>query len=226
MSLICIPIRENTLPALKKRLKTAEKHADVVEIWADGLPPETDPNDVVSLASKPLLIVNKGAAEKGKWQGLEEDRIAVLKKYAQAGAAYVDVAIDTDAGLIRDLQSSLQEKTKLILSYHNFEETPPLSELQKKMTRGIGLNADIIKVATFARETEDNLEVLQLLAEANAGGIPFIGICMGIRGKLSRVVVPALGSYITYVALNKKEASAPGQLTLKEFRHISSLLNS
>jgi 3-dehydroquinate dehydratase type I len=226
MSLICIPIREISLLALKKKLKAGEKHADVIEIWADQLPPETDPAEVVSLATKPLLIVNKGAAEKGQWHGSEKERLAVLKKYAAAGASYIDVAIDTDAELIQDMRSSFQEETDLILSYHNFEETPPLPDLQKKMEKGIELNADIIKVATYANTAEDNLTVLQLLAEANAREIPFIGICMGIRGKLSRVVAPALGSYITYVALHKKEASAPGQLTLKEFKKISSLLNS
>ena len=55
-------------------------------------------------------------------------------------------------------------------------------------------------------------------------GLKIIAFCMGEQGKISRVMAPLLGSYLTYASLNKGEESAPGQLTVKEIKEVFRIL--
>ena len=41
---------------------------------------------------------------------------------------------------------------------------------------------------------------------------------MGEEGKLSRIITLLLGGFMTYAALDKQQATAPGQLTVKQLK--------
>lgn len=226
MSLLCIPIRETTIPGLKNKLKAAERQADLTEIWVDHLPVGTDPGEVIGAATKPVIVVNKHRSEGGRAEGPRSVRMPILKEYAKAGAAYVDTDIDTTRDTIFELRQGFRENTKLVLSYHDFIETPPFRNLVEKFEQGVAKKADIIKIATFAKRESDNHTVMQLLCLAKERRIPLIAICMGTRGKLSRIMGPAMGSYMTFVSLDKDGQSAPGQLTVEEHNLITLMLKS
>jgi 3-dehydroquinate dehydratase type I len=67
---------------------------------------------------------------------------------------------------------------------------------------------------------DDNLEVLRLIPYARQKGVKVIAFCMGEKGKISRIVAPLLGSYLTYAAWSKGKEAAPGQMTIKEMMEI------
>ena len=99
----------------------------------------------------------------------------------------------------------------LIISYHDFEKTPPREEIEKIFSEIVNEGADIAKVSFKARNFED---VSNLLCAAAKQPIPTVSIAMGEIGKISRIAAYAFNSVISYCALEK--VFAPGQLTLVE----------
>ncbi|MEZ4086957.1 MAG: type I 3-dehydroquinate dehydratase [Candidatus Gracilibacteria bacterium] len=219
--MICIPIQASALTELQQKLKKVPSQADLVEVWIDYLPLTIDAKKVVAASKKPLLIVNKPKREKGQWTGTEQARIDRLKQFAQANAKYIDIGIDTDVMLIKDLVRG-KKRSKIIVSYHNFERTPSTKTLEKIVKKGFRLGADIVKIATFAQKTEDNMTLLNLLKSNK----PLAVMCMGEKGKVSRIAGQMLGSQLTFVAAENQNKTAPGQLTLKEYQTIESIIKS
>ena len=58
----------------------------------------------------------------------------------------------------------------------------------------------------------------------NKTGIPLIAISMGEKGKITRVLGPLLGSYLTFAAIATGKESAPGQMTVKDLRDIFQII--
>jgi len=79
--------------------------------------------------------------------------------------------------------------------------------------------ATIVKIATQAQKLQDTFTILAL-----AQKIPHILIAMGKKGMLSRVLTPFLGGVMMFAPLSQKEATAPGQLTVKELKEAWSLI--
>jgi 3-dehydroquinate dehydratase type I len=88
------------------------------------------------------------------------------------------------------------------------------------------MGAHIVKICTYARAMEDNLQVLGLIPYARKKGRTIIAFCMGEKGRISRVMAPLLGSYLSYASLDKGSESAPGQLTIAEMREILRILHA
>ena len=94
----------------------------------------------------------------GKFNGGIEDQIRILEAGAEAGAQAVDVEIES-AELAADRLETLRRGSKLIVSYHNFESTPNLDQVLKRMTR---IPADVYKIVTTARKPSDCARILAL----------------------------------------------------------------
>ena len=97
-----------------------------------------------------------------------------------------------------------------IFSYHNFSHTPEnLEEILQEMQK---TPATYYKIATMAHSTLDSLRMLALMkAHPN-----LIGVCMGKKGEITRILGPVFGCPIIYASLNADWQSAPGQLTARE----------
>lgn len=230
MSKICIPLRAKSFKELERQIKKTENKADLLEIWLDCLQDfgdEVAPKknssakfhalNLIKLSRKPLLIVNKSKLENGLWQWSEAERIQALIDFAKAGAAYIDIGIQTKPGLIKKLILN-KHKSKIIISYHNFSSTPPLPNLLKILKKALDMGADLVKIVTFTKKNQDNYTIFKLLEKAGKEKLPLIAHCMGKYGTISRVFGPKYGSKICYVALDQKSKTAPGQLTLAEFK--------
>jgi len=74
---------------------------------------------------------------------------------------------------------------------------------------------DIIKLATWANSTGDNLRMLDLLENRL---MPTIGLCMGPLSGESRRYGASHGSYLTFASMEKGKESAPGQIPIHELR--------
>jgi Type I 3-dehydroquinase len=64
----------------------------------------------------------------------------------------------------------VQGKTKVIVSYHDFEETPDDETLRNLVDAMFGCGGDIAKVAATATDISDSARMLQLLE--NQQGVP------------------------------------------------------
>ncbi len=121
---------------------------------------------------------------------------------------YVDLPWDCDYALI-DLVRRKFPQVKILLSYHNFEETPEhLGQLVHVIRMRGG---DCVKLACMAISTLDSLRMLKLVqSEYNIAGM-----CMGEFGQITRILGQATGNLFTYAPLTQSAATAPGQLPIE-----------
>jgi len=116
-------------------------------------------------------------------------------------------------------------RTKLIVSYHNYEETPKKHVLERKYNEIKEISPYIAKIVTKANKYEDNFLIYDLIIKAREEEQEIIGLCMGEKGSVSRIQAPLFGSFLTFACVDKQRATAPGQLTVREMKQIYGLLN-
>ncbi len=194
----------------------AEPLADFLELRLD-LMKDYDLGALLQAATKPCIVTNRTKREGGQFAGTEEERVNILKKAMDAGAEYVDIETSTPKELLKPFLES-GHKSKIILSYHNFTDTPEeLEHLYKIMCE---MPADVIKIVTYARDITNNLAVFKLIYRAKKDDKKIIALCMGERGEISRILSPLLGGFLTFGSLETGKESAPGQITAVKLRDI------
>ena len=199
-------------------IKQANPLADLIELRVDYLR-NAELGLLFQNRKKPFIVTHRRKEEGGRYRGDERKRLGVLQEAIDLGIDYVDVELATERswlqGLIRNKRS-----TRIILSFHDFRKTPPQKELQKLLNQMVRLEADVIKIVSFARSWEDNLNILSLLPFAKERKQKIVAFCMGEKGKISRIFSPFLGAAWTYASLNQSKTSAPGQLTAQALKDI------
>jgi len=222
---ICIPVSARSTAAALKKMEEIYPRADVLELRIDGIRNVNLPR-LLAARKKPVIVTNRRGDEGGSFQGSEEERVGFLKKAVQLGAEYVDIEARTHGKLIKELITEIRKQgsfTKAIFSWHDFSETPDPGRLNR-ILRKCAFHEGIIKIATMANEMDDNLKVLNLIPEAKQMNREIIVLCMGQKGRLSRIAAPVLGSYLSYASSEKGAESAPGQLTAAEMKRILKVL--
>lgn len=216
---VIIPIRPTSLRDAQQLLVRAEKQADIVEIWLDQLRPfeSVTAQEVVRLAKKPLIVNLKDAAEKGTFAGSPYERVTLLSAAAEAGAAYVDIPLTFPSTLIRAFKS-VHKKTKLILSWHDFATMPDVKKLRTLAKKALSSGADVVKLVGTAHAVADTFPILTISKELADQKQVFLAMAMGEAGKLTRVITPLIGGLGMFAALDKKSATAPGQMTVAELK--------
>ncbi|MFH1533984.1 MAG: type I 3-dehydroquinate dehydratase [Nitrospirota bacterium] len=200
--MICAPIKRKTTGSLISSIKEAQKHVEVIEVWFDELKSlkEEDLKSIFAIKSHPFIY---------KCQN-PENIDAILKFNPE----FIDLDIETPPKHIK----KIGPKTSLIISHHNFKETPSLGSLRALAKKIKAKGADIIKIATQANEFEDSVRMLSLLSELHEKGEKAICICMGEKGQITRTAGLTLGNYLMYAPIKDSDASAPGQLTVKQLQ--------
>jgi 3-dehydroquinate dehydratase/shikimate dehydrogenase len=150
----------------------------------------------------------------GKFNGSIEEQLAVLDLAVRNGAHAIDVEIET-AEVAQERLGLFRARTQVIVSYHNFEATPPMDTVLNRVMR---VPADAYKVVTTARKPSDNVRVL-----AAAKALPkqrLIVLAMGELGFPTRVLSPVFGGVFTYAAPIFAEGTAAGQVSARYLRHL------
>jgi 3-dehydroquinate dehydratase-1/3-dehydroquinate dehydratase/shikimate dehydrogenase len=205
---------------------TAALAADVIEIRLDYLH-TIDVAPFFNSVDKPLLFTNRPAWEGGRFKGSEEVRLGSLLAVVERNASYVDLEVLAPKPSHKRLRTQLEKsKTRLILSWHNFEKTPAYTELADSVSLMQDKGADIGKIVTMAHDHLDVLRVLRLQEEAARLKFPLIAFCMGDPGVISRLATLELGGYMTYCSADGTEGTAPGQLTVKRLGELLALLHN
>jgi 3-dehydroquinate dehydratase / shikimate dehydrogenase len=161
-----------------------------------------------------ILATCRRHQNQGKFNGSIEDQIRILEGGVDAGAQAVDLEIET-AELANSRLENLRQNSKLIVSYHNFESTPHLDQVVKRMTR---IPADAYKIVTTARKPSDCARILTL-ARSNPR-VPMVVLAMGETGFATRVLSTSFSGLYTYAAPNCAEGTAAGQVTARLLRHL------
>ncbi|HIJ91026.1 MAG: type I 3-dehydroquinate dehydratase [Desulfobulbaceae bacterium] len=217
---LCVSIAGATPSEALALARESETVADVIEIRLDSM---TNPDIPLFLdtLTKPLLFTNRPTWEGGNCTDEEMARVSLLKKAAEAGAAYIDIELNTDPTLATELIGAARANNcRTIVSWHDFKCTASRQALGEIFQRQCRSGADIGKIVTTARCFQDVFRVLALQEQAAELGFPLIAFCMGKFGMISRVATTDLGGYMTYAAPDNGPATAPGQLPASALRSI------
>jgi 3-dehydroquinate dehydratase type I len=227
---LCIPICAQTTEAALALMEKARPLADCLELRIDQIR-DCDLGQLLKgrQPGKQILVTNRKKDEGGSFAGSERERIALLQEAVALEADLVDIEARTEKSLLRELKAEIKKhgsRTKLIISFHDLKKTPTGGALHKRLNACSKMGADIVKICTYARAIEDNLQVLGLIPYARKRDQIIIAFCMGEKGRISRIMAPLLGAYLSYASLSKGAESAPGQLTIAEMREILTILHA
>jgi 3-dehydroquinate dehydratase I len=126
----------------------------------------------------------------------------------------IDFSILSHVGVQKMYEMVKSSKTKLIISYHNFEKTPSTQSLYTIIDEMKNAGADIVKIVCMANTIDDNYRMLHLYQKYS----DIISFCMGDKGRMSRVCALMLGPDFMYAAPDKGKLTAKGQFSYSELK--------
>lgn len=210
--MICVSLGNISLNRCREllyKLQCAEIRLDLMEINVEEL---------AELFSLPCTLV--ATCRPGKYS--QEERSHLLVKAIHHGAQYVDIEYEADSKIIHTIREHAEDKgVKLIISYHDFDKTPTVEELEKIIVQSRVMGADLVKIATMANCKEDSSRMLSLYSKHK----DIIAFCMGEEGMITRITAPFLGAEFTFASLDDASVTAPGQLSLDKMEKIYDILN-
>ena len=164
----CVSIAEKTPKKISKSLSKALKKSDHAEIRFDFLNPESIPEtlDMIKKDLKKCICTLRPSSEGGRFSGTEKNRISIIKLIAEYNPFLLDIEFNTikkNKNLLRYLKST---NTDLLVSWHNFKQTPNISILKKQYLKMKKISNNI-KIVTTAKTVNDIPKILSLYDNKN-----------------------------------------------------------
>ncbi|HEU6119259.1 TPA: type I 3-dehydroquinate dehydratase [Streptococcus pneumoniae] len=198
--------------------------ADIIEWRADYLPKEAilqvAPAIFEKFAVRELVFTLRTRSEGGEIDLSPEEYIHLIKEVAQL---YQPDYIDFEYYSYKDVFEEMLDFPNLVLSYHNFQETPEnMMEILSELTI---LNPKLVKVAVMAHTEQDVLDLMNYTRGFKTLNPEqeYVTISMGKVGKVSRITADVTGSSWSFASLD--EVSAPGQISLASMKKIREILD-
>ncbi|HEU6650270.1 TPA: type I 3-dehydroquinate dehydratase [Streptococcus pneumoniae] len=198
--------------------------ADIIEWRADYLPKEAilqvAPAIFEKFAGRELVFTLRTRSEGGEIDLSPEEYIHLIKEVAQL---YQLDYIDFEYYSYKDVFEEMLDFPNLVLSYHNFQETPEnMMEILSELTI---LNPKLVKVAVMAHTEQDVLDLMNYTRGFKTLNPEqeYVTISMGKVGKVSRITADVTGSSWSFASLD--EVSAPGQISLASMKKIREILD-
>ncbi len=236
--LICLPLISKTKKELIKDAKELIKlNPDVIE-WRvdyfDNLDYQNESELIISMKELyyltkniPVIFTCRLFDEGGNKKIKQIDRIKIIEQALRFNLAdIVDIEMINEKMFLEEVKALVKKyEKKLILSHHNFFETPNEKFILNKLMEGKKMGADITKLAVMANSYGDALKLFNATYKAKNFhvDIPIIAISMGDYGKITRVFGGFFGSDMGFAV--GKELSAPGQLSIEKIRKIFTIMN-
>ena len=233
--LICLPLVGDTrAKVLQEAEELVALHPDLLEWRIDGYDGVEKREDCLSLLKElrgvigetPLIFTCRIDQEGGFKKISRENRLKLCISAMQSGAVdLVDTELCNDHEFIAAIKAQAKQSgVSLILSYHNFDETPSEAFIYSKLAEAQKAGAEISKVAVMPKHYGDVLTLLSATNKARNEIVrgPIVTMSMGPEGAVSRLAGGLFGSDITFAI--GMQASAPGQIPIKELKNGMDLL--
>lgn len=210
---ICIPIVENNIESILDQAIIINKtKADCIEWRCDYFEGNESILNVLQhinrLINKPLIFTFRTQEEGGQKKISQFDYEKMLVEVSCSNL--VDI-IDVEYQKSNDeFLQQLNSKVSILLSYHNFKNTP--DGLEKYFEEMDQKKCDFVKIAVMPQNDSDVEKLVKATQWAsNHCRANIISMSMGELGKRSRL---SNNTCITFASLSK--TSAPGQMPLNE----------
>ena len=209
---IAIPIFQKDCENVIKVAKDCiNKGADVLEFRIDALenPEISEIKKTIEEINFPMIATNRISTEGGSFKGTEEERFEILYECCDL-VDYVDIELQSNDEYIKKIHDT---GVTTIVSYHDFEKTPKLSEITYIVEKEQKLG-DIAKVAFMPQDLDDTLTILAVLSHCE----DTIAISMGDLGSYTIVMASKFNSPITFAA--GTDVTAPGQIDIETMKSL------
>lgn len=222
---IVVPIMPRSLEDVEVIDVERLAEADLIEWRADYL----SKDDILRVApaifekcnGKEVIFTIRTTREGGHLDLADQEYVNLIKEVA---ALYQPDYIDFEYYSYQAVFEQMLDFPNLVLSYHNFEETPVnYLEIMSELT---SLSPAVVKMAVMANTEQDVLDVMNYtrgFKSLNAEQ-KFATFAMGELGKLTRIAGGITGSCWTFASLD--ETSAPGQMSLGNTRKFLEILEN
>jgi len=234
-SKICVPLLAHELPELLfEAQKIKESAPDLIEWRADYFAAQ-NPAELVAGAEKlravidevPLIFTYRDYSEGGFAEVSLSRRSALIAAVLASGLVDLfDLELQTNPQARQELmQAARENKVGVILSYHDFQQTPSNEIIINILKAQQEAGADLAKIAVMPQVKQDVLRFMETIHHFNTNyaDIPVVAVSMSQLGMVSRLAGSLFGSAITF-AVNGKE-SAPGQIPIKTLRPVLEVMS-
>lgn len=232
---LCTPIVGTTREELLYELEQIKaKEPDLIEWRVDFFRDIHDFNAVVKISQAlkkivphiPLLLTIRSVEEGGNPTGLTREQTVKLLTYIcqNSSVEIIDYEMANDEEDIKQVRKVAEEEGKLlILSYHDFANTPTNEELISFIKKAESFGADVAKLAVMPNNHGDVLRLLEVTDQARLfSKIPVATMSLNSLGAVSRMIGWIFGSVIVFTVGAK--SSAPGQIPIEKMREILTLM--
>lgn len=221
---LVVSIMPRTLEEAQQLDRSRYDGADVIEWRADFL----DKNEILTVApavfekfaGREILFTLRTRGEGGQIDLTSEEYLAIIQDIQ---SIYHPDYIDFEFYSHREVFEQMLEFSNLVLSYHNFQETPEnMMEILSELT---SLSPKLVKVSVMAHNEQEVLDLMNYTRGFKTLNPEqdYVTISMGKVGKISRLTADLTGSSWSYASVG--EESASGQIPLENMRRIRELLN-
>ncbi len=226
---LAVPIAAKDLETARQQVKAAiSAGAELIELRTDyieNLSVEMVKNLIAYVKNAgdkqlPIIVTCRDQQQGGAMDYEQQLRVEVLVCALKASAEFID--FEYDNFLIAENQKIIKQalsqnpQARLILSAHNFEtKFPDIRKLHRDI---LDVYPEAIpKLVYAANHINDCFEAFDLLHGTSSDKIVF---CMGEAGLISRIIAKKLNSFVTFASIDGQSATAPGQLTIEQFKQL------
>lgn len=226
MNNYCLPIIAAKAEHVRQAIDSNADRFGFFEVWLDYL--ETGHCELVtelsrSLGSQVIFVLRRKELETPTLDF--EKRMELVAQIASL-PALIDLDISSQIDEIEHLKS-LPHTPAIILSYHNYKETPAAEKLEDICEKMELIPESITKIATYCNNEGDAVRLLHLQINLKKKFRRHIVLGMGAYGAVTRIFCTLWGNQMIFAPELREDASAPGQLTRIEledcFRILSNL---
>lgn len=220
---VVVSISGISLQELKSELVHVKENRsvlDIVEIRSDGFDNMSRSehlklvNEVAGeLTDIPVVYTYRTSHEGGSGsRSYAEYKDLLMDIITKCDIDIIDVEFMTAGKFLTELVECAGQYGKtVLLSQHDFKETPRVEEMQKLLYRMHSAGGEILKLAYAPKDADDVLNMLKIVKMAKESiGNKVIGISMGESGRVTRLTGGEFGSCLTYGYITKN--TAPGQV--------------
>ena len=227
MPKVVVPIVAKSYQEIISDTKTiADSKPDLVEWRADFFDEVLNLDKLIEtlhavheiLRGIPIIFTIRTSNEGGNLEIDTESYTKLLASVASDGAAeLIDIELFqiSDADFIDQIH---QLGSKVILSNHDFHQTPDKIEIISRLLKMQEFGGDLLKIAVMPNSISDVVTLLDATSEVANNSIvnPLVTMAMGPLGAITRVSGEYFGSALTFASVGK--TSAPGQMPIGALR--------
>ncbi len=233
--LVCVPVMESSKEEiLRETRRLEEAHTEMIEWRVDAFENVESPNaireilnEMKHIIKESILVYTFRSKNQGGCKALSAADIYDIHQVAAESDVvdFIDVEYFEAKNPQKEIARLQEMGVYVIASHHDFEQTPDPEVIRMLLEQIRESGADVVKLAVMPQNMWD---VLHLLEETNRfhenhPDHSLITMSMGAKGGISRVAGEFFGSCVTFGAGG--QASAPGQLPVKQLEEILHILH-